>query len=340
MKILYVSADYAPNASGADISAHSLLSGLGARGFNIIALIDERLRQRTDSHYRDETGVSFRYTADADLELTLDGLRTTLRPDVVMTQGLWLDRMLDWSASREVPLIWFVRSMEHNDCVHAIDAARPTWLVANSPAVADYISRVWNRDSVTLLPLIEPAEFLAPERTPDGTVTLINPVAQKGGALFSQLATSCPERAFRAVRGWRQDGLAKPVYVEMPANVTVDGPFTDMRQVYAGSRLLLVPSVWEEAFGRVVVEAMINGIPVLVSDRGALPWLVGDAGTVVSADSPEAWQKALEAYDDPAVYEAASRKGIERARMFHPERLIDEFASRLRLAEERGWPAH
>ncbi|MFD3620626.1 glycosyltransferase family 4 protein [Streptomyces sp. NPDC058676] len=340
MKILYVSADYAPNASGADISAHSLLSGLGARGFDVTALIDERLRERTDSHYRDETGVSFRYTSDADLEQTLDGLRTTLSPDVVMMQGLWLDRMLAWSAARDVPLVWFVRSMEHNDCVHAIDAARPTWLVANSPTVGDYISRVWSRDSVTLLPLIEPAEFRAPERTPDGTVTLINPVAQKGGVLFSQLAAHCPDRTFRAIRGWRQDGPVKPAYVEMPDNVIVDGPFTDMREVYANTRLLLVPSVWEEAFGRVVVEAMINGIPVLVSDRGALPWLVGDAGTVVPSDSVEAWQKALEAYDDPAVYEAVSRKGVERARMFHPDRLIDEFADRLRTAAEQGWPAH
>jgi glycosyltransferase involved in cell wall biosynthesis len=44
---------------------------------------------------------------------------------------------------------------------------------------------------------------------------------------------------------------------------------------FALTRLLLVPSVWEEPFGRVAAEAMINGIPPLVSDRGSLPDVLG-----------------------------------------------------------------
>lgn len=44
---------------------------------------------------------------------------------------------------------------------------------------------------------------------------------------------------------------------------------------FALTRILVVPSVWEEPFGRVAAEAMINGIPALVSDRGSLPHVVG-----------------------------------------------------------------
>jgi glycosyltransferase involved in cell wall biosynthesis len=44
---------------------------------------------------------------------------------------------------------------------------------------------------------------------------------------------------------------------------------------FALTRLLLVPSVWEEPFGRVAAEAMINGIPPLVANRGALPHVIG-----------------------------------------------------------------
>ena len=47
------------------------------------------------------------------------------------------------------------------------------------------------------------------------------------------------------------------------------------------TRILLVPSVWEEPFGRVAAEAMINAIPPIVGDRGSLPHVVGgdfDAG--------------------------------------------------------------
>ena len=36
-----------------------------------------------------------------------------------------------------------------------------------------------------------------------------------------------------------------------------------------------MPSVWEEPFGRVAAEAMINGVPPIVGNRGSLPHVVG-----------------------------------------------------------------
>ena len=50
------------------------------------------------------------------------------------------------------------------------------------------------------------------------------------------------------------------------------------RDFYRVSRVVLMPSLWRESLGRVTVEAMANGIPVLASDRGALPETLGDAG--------------------------------------------------------------
>src|SRR6185436_2280622 len=44
---------------------------------------------------------------------------------------------------------------------------------------------------------------------------------------------------------------------------------------FALTKILLVPSVWDEPFGRVAAEAMINSVPALVSERGALPHVVG-----------------------------------------------------------------
>ena len=41
------------------------------------------------------------------------------------------------------------------------------------------------------------------------------------------------------------------------------------------TRVLLAPSVWAEPFGRVAAEALVNGIPPVVSDRGGLPEAVG-----------------------------------------------------------------
>ncbi len=45
----------------------------------------------------------------------------------------------------------------------------------------------------------------------------------------------------------------------------------DPRHFYRVTRVLLVPTLVSEMFGRVAAEALANGIPVLASDRGALP---------------------------------------------------------------------
>ncbi len=52
-------------------------------------------------------------------------------------------------------------------------------------------------------------------------------------------------------------------------------PVPSAADYFALTRLLLVPSVWEEPFGRVAAEAMINGVPPLVANRGSLPDVLG-----------------------------------------------------------------
>lgn len=60
---------------------------------------------------------------------------------------------------------------------------------------------------------------------------------------------------------------------------------------YLHAKLLIVPSVWNEAFGRVSVEAQFLGIPVLVSNRGGLPETVSydESKIVFNHLNPEEW---------------------------------------------------
>ena len=66
---------------------------------------------------------------------------------------------------------------------------------------------------------------------------------------------------------------------------------------YATLDVLAVPSIprpgWTEQFGRVAVEAMASGVPVVSSDAGALPDVVGGAGLVVPAGDATALATAL-----------------------------------------------
>ena len=100
--------------------------------------------------------------------------------------------------------------------------------------------------------------------------------------------------------------------------------------------MLLAPSLWNESFGLVAAEAMLNGIPVLASNRGALPEIVGDAGflfpipdcytpatTVVpTAEQVEPWvETIIRLWDDPKLYQHWSQAAQRRAQRWLPERL-------------------
>jgi glycosyltransferase involved in cell wall biosynthesis len=93
-------------------------------------------------------------------------------------------------------------------------------------------------------------------------------------------------------------------------------PGHELPALYAGARLLVMPSLWE-GFGLPAAEAMACGTPVLVADRGALPEVVGDAGERFDPLSADALATALwQLLHDPARLSELARRGRERARRF------------------------
>ena len=101
--------------------------------------------------------------------------------------------------------------------------------------------------------------------------------------------------------------------------ITVAGfvPPTDVAARVARARAVLVPSLWEEPFGRAAAEAMAQGRPVLATTRGALADIVDDScGWVVDGDPPDpaAFAQAIEAIagDDAGV----ARRGAAAQRRF------------------------
>jgi glycosyltransferase involved in cell wall biosynthesis len=66
-----------------------------------------------------------------------------------------------------------------------------------------------------------------------------------------------------------------------------------MVRYYAEATIAVVPSVYE-GFGLPAGEAMACGVPVISTDGGALPEVVGDAGIIVPARSVDALVNAIE----------------------------------------------
>ena len=89
--------------------------------------------------------------------------------------------------------------------------------------------------------------------------------------------------------------------------------------LYAGARVLVLPSL-DEGFGLPALEAMSAGVPVVASNRGSLPEVVGDAGTLVDPSDIEALAAAIDrsVSDNDAAVKAAAA-GLVRAGTFRWE---------------------
>jgi len=90
----------------------------------------------------------------------------------------------------------------------------------------------------------------------------------------------------------------------------------ERERLYAGARALVLPSL-DEGFGLPALEAMSAGVPVLASNRGALPEVVASGGTLLDPLDTARWVSTIERLvaDDAWATEQACA-GLTRAKAF------------------------
>jgi glycosyltransferase involved in cell wall biosynthesis len=98
----------------------------------------------------------------------------------------------------------------------------------------------------------------------------------------------------------------------------------ELADVRLRAAVVLAPSRWEEPFGYSALEAMASGVPVLASDVGGLPELVGPHAVLPPHDH-RAWTNALKAlWSNPALRAARGREGLARAQeQFGEDRYLE-----------------
>jgi glycosyltransferase involved in cell wall biosynthesis len=277
----------------------------------------------------------------------LDRLLIEFAPDVLIAANghpMIFESLRD-ARRRGITTAFAVRGFGYYDRSHFAD-------VNHVFTCSRFLSGVY-RDKIGLVstPLEPPLDWSTVVAPTDSRafVTFVNPAPHKGLFLFARLADMLgsrrPDIPVLVVQSGQSGGSLNNIpgldfsrYPQVMAAPPVQTP----REYFALTRILLVPSIWEEPFGRVAAEAMVNGIPPVVSNRGALPdviggdatdggaglvrpipqWMTATGTRIPSEQEIEVWFDGVCAlWDDPSFYDAVSGRGRTIAEARYSERV-------------------
>jgi len=294
---------YYPAHGGGDKSNRLLMEALAARGHACSAVAripvfgePEHQRYVADLAARGVTprsthggvvtferaGVDVHVVTNASLRARLAREVESFRPEVILTSTddpaqLLLEAALRVENARVVYLARATMAVPFGpDCAFPSEAKTARLravdrVVGVSQYVANYFSQFAGIDAVHVpISLLDPGDWPALGQFTNEFVTLVNPCAVKGISIFLALADQFPETLFAAVPTWGTNEQDRAALRARP-NVRLLDPVDDIDVLLARTRVLLVPSLWAEARSRIVLEAMLRGVPVMAANVGGIP---------------------------------------------------------------------
>lgn len=264
--------------------------------------------------------------APEDYYPAVKGLLASMQPDLFVAYLKGSERLLQMAHAAGVPSVHRVFGVG----AYNFPALTPsTRVLANSPVAAQACREQYGYLPEYIYSLVDFDQYRVQDGNPE-YVTFINPREKKGVFLFCDIVRLLPEMPFLAVQGWgggyseeEEQALA---FLRSAPNVRLMPAVQDIRPVYARTKILIAPSKWVETFGRVIVEAQLNGIPVVASDRGNLPATTGKGGVILPYGNPEVWADAIrKLYADEALLLDMQARARENSKRFDPSLLMEQY---------------
>lgn len=379
-RILFATrACYLDDSNGAAVASRAMMEALGRRGFAVEALSGVALDLRSEvdpAGWLNERGLAFERGGGepAHLRLNVRGVPVTLhlgptvrsrtlddaerggflrlfeaalerfRPGVVVSYGG--DRInrevLATARARGIATVFPLHNLNYRD---PASFAHADAVIVPSQFAADYYRRSLGLSCSVLSNLIDHDRIRA-ERTGPGYLTFVNPSIEKGVYAFARIADELgrtrPDIPLLVVeaRGTERTLADCGLDLREHGNVNLMSHTHDPRHFWSAARVCLMPSLCQETQGLVAIEALVNGVPVVASDRGALPETLGEAGIVLplpnrltpktrilpTAEEVAPWVEAvIRLWGDRDFAREHRRKALKEARRWDADNLESQY---------------
>lgn len=318
-----------PSSSGSDISFEANINDLlpYVEKIDVIGLGKKDLPEKETL----QPGLTIYRVSESDVSRQMSILNERFGPyDFLLTQLLLSDLAIKTANLLKIKAFYFFRSLGVTLDFRVNGEYKVDVLVANSGYVAQKVSEQYSRNVEVINFSLGDASRVKGKliKRPKFDITMFNPNENKGGKVFFELVKSFPKLMFRAVLGWMDlkstdgksydpglmrlmtlahSGQDKDIYIptDLPIpklnNLTISQPQSNVGEIYQDTKLVLVPSQWEEAIPRVIMEASVNSRHVLASRVAGIPEAFKIAGypSVLMVDdyqNPLAWRDKLSWY--------------------------------------------
>ncbi len=304
-----------------------MAEGLGRHGFtvDIFSGPDAGLREPHDAKLAESLG-------------SFDSALSRIHPDVVVgscgQDALTRDLFVK-ARGRGIATVPLLRDLRCRD--PSVVAAADSILVPTR-FLADYYRDAFGAACTVLPPLVDTGWVRAESAGP-GYITFIDPTAENGVWAFARIADELglrrPDIPLLVVEGEADEAALAGCGLDLRIYGTVNLlSNADPRRYWGVTRIALLPSLGWGDRSSIVAQAMINGVPVIGSERAGLPEVLGGAGMVLPLTgrltsatrmlpTPEEvtpWVEAvIRLWDNPDLYARYSRRALAEARRWAPE---------------------
>ncbi len=298
--LVWLMRSYVPNVkAGAEITAHALNKHLVKLGWNVVIVLP-------DFQQPDIDGVKcIKYISKS--KATEQAFKAA---DVFFCQNYDTQEALKVLEPYKKPVVYFMHIEKEKQDILQQRYSVPIGIVYNSLTQKEQNPTI--HESAIVRPFI-PFDDFSPRShpIPNGPVTLLNCNENKGGKLLRELAKRMRGVQFLGIQGAYSKQFTD-LDVSMP-NLRYEPIREDPRPIYTGAGIIIMPSK-SESWGRVALEAMASGVPVIVSKAGGLrECTAGAAANYCRFDDASCWEQTInQLRSDPTVYNDAVTKGLKR----------------------------
>ncbi len=323
---------YVPNmTAGAEITSHITNKQLLKDGFEVTVIVKNYVTDRQD-------GVKILKSHDEVYDATPEAQDALQKASVICVQNLYYDTGLNYAKKYRKPICYFIHATSRGKEFFGYTGAWPIYIVYNSWSMKADIGA--NYKNYVLKPYVDMKRF-KPLAAAAGSpsryyVTLVNLNQSKGGQILIDLAKAMPDVQFLGVEG----GYGNQIRDYSVPNITYIPKTNKIEDVYAKSRIVLMPSAFE-TWGRVAIEAMASGVPVIINDVQGMREACQEGALVANRSDLSEWIRLIRRLrNNPVFYSEQVQKAQQRIRELEDDSDMRGLASWLTTTVIPSKPSH